>query len=327
MPALVVLGVVGVIAVIWPAFARSRGVAYLRAPLLGSAAALVPVITIGYVANRYLGDFVPLLAIAGLAGLHTLLRRREEPSHRRSANGFLVVAAVLAVFGVWVNTSLALEYQRLADPLTLQQRTEAVRLQYGVDRRLGGRPRDVSFLPDLPERAGPAFTSAVVGSCDAMYWSDGQAWWEIEGQPAAGVVALRVTFPRRLGDAWQPLLVTGNGDLAVGVKGAGDTVQFGLGLIGTDHALHWVPGLGATPARSTGVDVDIVVSRPRRDITVVMGGENVLDIPIPTTPPIAPYRLGTAHTAGIADRFAGAVTPRQPDLGLCRELLRRSGAG
>jgi hypothetical protein len=104
-------------------------------------------------------------------------------------------------------------------------------------------------------------------------------------------------------------------------------VQFGLGLIGTDNAFHWVPGLSAKPPRATGVDVDIVVSRPRRDITVVMGGKNVLDIPIPTTPPVAPYRLGTAHTAGIADHFTGDLTLRRPDLGLCRGLLRRSGAG
>ena len=78
MPVLVLLGAVGVVALLRPAVARERAVAFVRAPLLGSVVAVVPTVAIVYVADRYLGDFVPLLLLPALVGLHTLLRRREE---------------------------------------------------------------------------------------------------------------------------------------------------------------------------------------------------------------------------------------------------------
>jgi hypothetical protein len=234
----------------------------------------------------------------------------------------LAIAAMLGAFGLWVNASLALVYQGLIAPVNLQQRTEMVAFQYRVDQLFGGRPRDVVFSSVLPKRVGTAFTTLVVGSCSAVYWSDGENWWELEGQPASGVFQLHVEFPHHLGREWQPILATGNDQLVVGVRDDDGRYEFGIGYQGPT-ALSFVPGVEYRSLRSA--NMEIVVSNPRHDISVLIDGSDVADLPIPAHRSIAPYQLGVATRAGAAHYFGGTVTGLAPQLTLCRELQRRRG--
>ena len=153
-------------------------------------------------------------------------------------------------------------------------------------------------------------------------WFDGRQWWESKAA-TCGVFRLRVEFPEHLGHHWQPLLVADGGEVAIGVRRVGHETEFGLGQIGTDHVLHWVSGSRSRPPRAA--DVEIVLSRPRQEVSVLIAGSDVLDLPLSQQLRL-PARLGRASTPGIARKFAGVVTPEPPDLSLCRELLRRHGA-
>jgi hypothetical protein len=111
MPLFTVLGAVGVVTVV-------RRIPALRIPLLAALVGVVPTLTIGYVANRYLADFMPFLVLASLAGLHVVLREVPSlPPQRRKA--ICVAFVVLAGLSVVANFGLAYVYQRNFSPARL----------------------------------------------------------------------------------------------------------------------------------------------------------------------------------------------------------------
>ena len=65
MPALALLGAFGLWATVVCSYARTRALAALRVPMLGAGAGVILVLAIAFVANRYLGDWLPLLALGG----------------------------------------------------------------------------------------------------------------------------------------------------------------------------------------------------------------------------------------------------------------------
>ena len=326
MPALVLLTAVGLVAVVLPRFSRGRGAAALRAPLIGSALAVIPVITVAYVGNRYLGDFLPFLFLGSIGGLQTLLRRREDAPTRRWATVGLGATAVLAVFGVWTNFSLALEYQRLYMPSKPAARSGMLSWQYALDGRLGGAPRAARFVSVLPATPASPGTTAVVGQCRALYWSDGQYWWAVEGTPASGWFRLRVHVPSDLPASWQPLLGLGPAgrQLVVGVHRAAGGAELGLGQVGTDGALHFLPS-GTILDRPGTYDVDAVIGGPQQRAALSVDDTVVLDIPLGEPPATTPFTVGTAATPGVAPKFDGRVRLLPSRLGVCRDLLSRRG--
>jgi hypothetical protein len=79
--------------------------------VVGAAFGCFAVLQLGYIANRYLADLVPLLLVAGFIGAHRLLVLLDtrRPAIRRSVLGGL---ALLTLASVLVNAALALSYQR-----------------------------------------------------------------------------------------------------------------------------------------------------------------------------------------------------------------------
>lgn len=328
MPAVALLGAVGLWATIKSSYARTRAVAALRAPMLGAAAGVVLVLTIAFVANRYLGDWLPLLVIGALAGLQVLLRRREDATRRRAASVLLALAALLAVFGLWTNTSLAFMYQRLYSPHWDAQRAGMLGLQYDIDGWFGGAPRDARFVSDLPERPVSAGTTVVVGDCAAVYWSDGRHWRPVEGAPAGGWFRFRVEPARDVGADWQPLVAWGPAgrENVVGLRRRGDRVDFGLAQP-TASGIHWFRSRQLLRVPRPEFVVEMHVDRPLRDILVTVddhfagGFGNVRGLL-----PDGPFRVGRARTSGAAKRFAGRLEPLPARGTLCSRLEdRRSG--
>lgn len=180
MPLLVVLGVVGLVAVIRPppgSGARGSTLAVLRIPVLGAAAGCAGMLAIAFVAHRYLGDVFPLLALLALAGLHRCGRWFGGPLRP----GSVAVGSGLLLLGIWglvANLGLALEYQRLIAPVDPGLRTGLVQRQYELGP--GEPPAPIARVTDrgdLPEDPGRRGDVAVLGPrCDAVAWSDGFGW-------------------------------------------------------------------------------------------------------------------------------------------------------
>ncbi len=105
------------------------------------------VVALAWVDQRYEGDWLPLLAVGGLAGLYALLDRRERARTARGRqvlSALLVLFAIVGVFQVWVNGSLAVLFQRLYNPSDTTLRAGMLGTQYDIDRLLGGGSRDVT---------------------------------------------------------------------------------------------------------------------------------------------------------------------------------------
>lgn len=176
--------------------------ALLRVPALGAAAGCAGVLTIAFIANRYLGDLFPLLAVLGLAGVQVTASwwRRAHPTRLLA-----VPLVLLGVWGVAANLALAIEYQRLIAPVDPATRDAFVAWQYElsdgthrVQDRSGPRGSDVDI--------GPRGTIMVVSDVWCS-WSDGFGWHRLHDDGIASPsppVPICVELARRLGGLRQP---------------------------------------------------------------------------------------------------------------------------
>lgn len=172
MPAATVLAVVGAVTVV-----RRRTSRSLLPALAGAVAGASTVLTIGFVAHRYLGDAVPLVLLLALVGLHRL-----------TATRWLAAVVPLALASVVVNLGLALLYQRAySDNIEPPARAEFLGWQ---DRWSPGGLEDTTVRGDIlsPPVDGDVF---VVGPCAGVYWSDGERWHAAERTPATGRLRVR----------------------------------------------------------------------------------------------------------------------------------------
>jgi hypothetical protein len=289
--------------------------------LLGALAGLGLTVAISYVAQRYLGDWVPLLVLGALIGLQALLRRRDEPEHRRAATAWIAVAAVLAVFGIWVNGGLALVYARLYKPQHDTDRLAMLTLQHDLD--VGG-PHSLGHSARLPARPASAGTTWVVGDCDAVYWSDGRSWSPVQGRAASGWFRLRVR-PSDLSSGWRTLVTDGRPGAGVGVEmrrtrnsGASGGADLRVGAIGRNGRVVASAFPVALPFGPGEHRVTIVLDHALRSVRVSVDGTDAVQVR-GTRSPIrdGPFRLGPG-------------VRRLPDsIGLCRDLVgnQLGGAG
>ena len=170
-PALCILTAVGVGALI-----RRRRHAVAWAVLGGAALVGVgPTLAIGFTANRYLADFVPALVVLGAVGVWTVV------DHRLGRRTVMTTA----VLGVVVVSAITIQSQRLFLIPRDEDRHAFVDLQYRFDNALfGSRPPPAvhrgTTLPSPTEEQ----SVFIVGSCEALYWSDGHGWFPLERAPS-----------------------------------------------------------------------------------------------------------------------------------------------
>ena len=181
MPVIFLLGLVGVVVVFRPTRPRDRsrahdhvhggapepstvaepestpGIAALRLPLVGAAAGTAGILTIAFIAERYLADAMPLLLLASVAGWHYVCSRWSGiPGKTRTVGAVLLV--LLALFELWTTFSLSLFYQRELGPaVTIPQRAGMVAFQEQVHRSFPGDRRPTSgSCPDCPPAPRPS---------------------------------------------------------------------------------------------------------------------------------------------------------------------------
>jgi hypothetical protein len=158
---LLVLAVVGAVWAI-----RTRRFAVV-AMVVATASAAVPSLAIGFVANRYLIDFLPALALA--AAFAVWLEPPRLPALRPLAIGLIVWgAAVNIVLGVW--------WTNAGEPSFIESR---VRLD---ERLFGGVPPGVSRLGDVGESAlfGTIVVDGDGDDCRGVYVVGRETWNSVE---------------------------------------------------------------------------------------------------------------------------------------------------
>lgn len=186
-PLLVVLSIVGL--VVFVRLFRSESFWILVAPVIASIAAAGGVIGWGYITTRYLTDFLPgmlVLAAIALAALAKYAAGREAPVASRRMTTALVAAGVLVVWSVLANLAIAFSYSFSAGDSAAEV-TRLLSVQDAAASVIGPDLEDrVIFVDALPyDRLHPPApgTLAVLGECDALYYSNGEpvdSWIEVE---------------------------------------------------------------------------------------------------------------------------------------------------
>ena len=179
MPLLFLLGCFGLIVMFRRGAPRQAGP--VRIVLLGAGAATAGIFLWGYISNRYLAELMPIVILASIVGLIELWRRLDtkapRPRHRA-----LVAIAILGVFGIVANLGIT---STPPDPFASGGRRihDYVATQKAISD-LTGHPlaRYITRGSRLP-RLAPADQLYVVGNCDALFISTGEAaitWVPVE---------------------------------------------------------------------------------------------------------------------------------------------------
>ena len=325
MPGIFILAALGVIAAVSPRYARSAGARLLRVPLLGAAVAILPTVFIAFVAQRYLADFLPLLTIGALAGLHTLLRRRTEtpPNQRRRTTAILVGIGVLSAFGIWANGSLAFLYQRLYNPFPESNRAGTLGFQYRIDRAISSGTNQLQRVTAVARRPAPAGTTAIVGDCAALYWSDGRTWRLVEGAPGGGVFRIEASVPPAAPRLWRPLIAWGapGAQDVIGVRRTGASVQVSLAVYQPGRELEFNRfELRVALSPQTKHVFEVVVSDPLHLVRVRIDGVDVLILDREPRLPQGTINIGHAETSGVAPDYGSPIRRLHPSNAVCRQI-------
>ncbi len=340
MPAFVAAGVVGLWSVFRPARRRrhgprrvSGGLAVLRVPVVGAVVGTFGSLEIAYIAERYLADWMPLLILAGLAGLAVVVERSRSMA-RWARRAIVVGGCALALFGVVTNLALAILYQRELNPWGPQtsSRAQFVDLQERIDQGLyGNPPQGVTIVQHLP-RIEPAGSLVILGNCAALYQSNGASWSAVEQSAADGHYRFSVTFAALPGASgnYQPLVVTGRpgaGDY-VAVRSVGpDAVRFAYLFQAPFKTWMEGPTVPVTPDRSYVVDVVLdanteteVVTMNGVTVSTSGSGSGYIRMPVHVTFGADPIGGPTARA------FSGKLTRLPTPTPTCDKLRRRLGA-
>jgi hypothetical protein len=301
-------------------------VARTRLLLLASGSAAAALMLWGYIAPRYLGDFVPFLVLASAVAMADIFRRLE--GRRRSVQvGTLAVLSVLALFSIVANIGMAIV------PISTEwdnpQVVNYVDAQKTVSD-LTGHPLKARVVRgnSLPEW-GPAGQLYVVGNCSGLYISTGEdystvpiqtyeraTWFTVElGQPFEHTFRVTVKSPQ-LGETGSVSLVSAGKytvRLSAAATGAAHRVLLRFGVYGGATTSY-----GASVAVNSGTTHSVVVTTDPETHEVAASVDGV--VRLATTLPIGePIRNSAArpHSQGAA--LSARTTPT-PAL-LCQSLI------
>jgi hypothetical protein len=212
-PLLFLLSIWGLVTAFRP---RAIGrVAKTRLLLIASGSAGAALMLWGYIAPRYMGDFVPFLVLASAVAAADIFRRLE--GRKRSVRlGSLAVIAVVALFSIWANVGMAIVPNEEWD---VTQALNYVQAQKDISD-LTGHPLEANVVRgnSLPAWA-PAGQLYVVRDCSGFYISNGENYSTVPSQQYTRTTWMTV----ELGQAFQHAF-----RLGVGTPTAGGTQSFPL---------------------------------------------------------------------------------------------------
>jgi hypothetical protein len=301
----------------------------IRVAAIAAGAAAAALLPFGYIANRYLTDFAPVLIVAGAVGLQVLLRHRLTLTARWWVRAGVVALVPLALFTTWVNFALAVQNQReWSYNVDAGVIAGYIGFQRDVNNALGGQPIHVGRGSELPNGVGHPGALFVIGNCDALYVSDALAnnsakkspWNGVERTRKAGHFVLQATFPRRPVGTRVPIYTTGP---------LGSSNILYAEYRPDDEILFAYAPANAEPTRYVGFSVDFdrqytvdLVADWRTGVqTVKLDDVVVLDSGYRYKG--TDFRIGrNGGISGVAARFPGRLEPQRLGTPLCHALLR-----
>lgn len=326
MPLLFVLGVWGVIAAFRPGASRWLGV--MRLLLLATAAATAAVLLFGYMADRYLADFLPFFILASVIGLVELWRYLDSrPRWVRSIALFLIFA--IGIFSIWANVGAAIT------PSGQWTRTQAQNY-VTFEKNVSGAGLDsmVRFGSTLPYFA-PQGELYVVGSCRGLYVSSGFSYQTVPGeqlqhdtwipveQQASMHHTLTVEFNRAVNPSDGPVVLLRYGPSSLDLVPIGpDRVEMSLRTPG-------VPVPAWPPATASPVQVRPhvvysyeVTTDPNLAAIDAEGQNESLQHYLPGSGPATVAVTGSTAGSGALATVTNTIRSSQP-MTLCRSFLSK----
>ncbi len=306
----------------------SQGHALMRIPLIVGAGATFVDFELGYIAPRYLGDFLPFLILGGAIGLIDLWGRWElqQKSARRAG---VAAVVVLALFSLAANLGISLSATTQWTPTQATNYLQMIKaVSDATGHPLTNQIHRGSALPFW----APANEVFVVGDCAGLYVSSGvnfqvvptfqieRSTWVTVEQASAFDTSLYVTFntpPSTLGTGVQLFSI---GLDTVFIRSAGHgKVQFVLG-----DPRFPVFGPPFKPILGARYGTQIVTNTVLHTVSVSMGFSVVLSGLLSGAAFGVPIRV--QHQANDAFGLPAPLTVRtQPtpptDVSLCRSLL------
>lgn len=194
MPLLTGLGIWGLVCTLRP---RPHGrIAEVRFVLIPAVIGCAGVLLWGYIANRYMADFMPLIIVAASVGLIDIARRFEGRSRAVRRRSFAVLV-VLGVLGVGVNAAVS------ATPSSSWSKGQLVNLlSYQRIFSPGALRSTLTVTNHLPTWA-PAGRLFATPTCSGLYRSNGENFADVPGQQAEHLTMSPVIQgPQYVHDLW-----------------------------------------------------------------------------------------------------------------------------
>ncbi len=253
-------------------------VALTRFLLLAAGIAGAALLIWGYIAPRYLADFVPFLVLASAVAVVDIWRRLEG-GRRQVRVGTLVVIAAVAVFTIAANIGLAITPNEEWNSTQLLHYVEAQKAVSDVT----GHPLSSQVVRgnSLPVW-GPADQLYVVGDCQALYISNGEyystvpsqqfqrtTWMAVErGHSFQHTFRIRFNSPQAGGPGSLALVTAGSSTMTVNVplRANHHLIEVDFGLVGKGGPLYGVSAY-VNPGSSHQV---VVITDPAKHLAEVM---------------------------------------------------------
>lgn len=298
MPALALLAIAGVVVLV-RRLRTDTALAFVVCTV-AAAIAVFPTLALGFIANRYLIDFVPLLIVPAVVAIQSGLAvwngsaRRSQPARRARAPIVIGgVAVALAAFQLWTNAGITLTYQRMWAAPDAQVLRGFAGWQEAVASTVGTGGYRVLRLTSLPAKPPPD-TLAIVGRCDGLYFGDPHyVWAQLEVGPSTHVrTRVRFVADARPGTRQSLVVMPGSPGLNVSVVAEGsDRFRFEV----VDAAGHASTRSAITVPVDRTATVDVVIDPAIRATRVAVDGRTALDA------------QGTAIPAGTAQLVVPAA--------------------
>ena len=306
-------------------------VALTRLLLLAAGSAGAALLLWGYIAPRYLGDFVPFLVLASAVAMADIWRRLDGRS-RRLRLGTLGVLTVAALFSIVANFGIAVTPN---EEWTGNQPLHYVEAQKAIAGLTGQSLRSRVVRGRSLPVWGPADQLYVVGNCDGLYVSNGEDYSTVPSQQFSRTTWLVVehghTFEHSFRLTVRP--VTGATETLPLVSAGDSTVVISAAKTANPHNVELTYGLDSpgqeqvgnsfeVPANSTHT-VDVITDPAKRLVQATTDGAVNLEKGAYVEQPIV-SDAAHAHSQGVPPALTAVdTTSSLPSPTLCQSLIGR----
>jgi hypothetical protein len=301
-------------------------VARTRLLLLAAGSAGAALMLWGYIAPRYLGDFVPFLALASAVAMADIFRRLDG-RERAVKVGAVAAITVAAMLGIIANIGMAVVPN---EEWSTAQVHSFVQAQKAVSDIIGHPLQSRVLRGDSLPVWAPAGQLYVAGNCTGLYISNGERFYTVPSEQYLRSTWMTVelgptaehTFSLRVGNV--------RGPETVRLLSAGpDTVEVTAQPIPVGHRvlLTFNNTQGQTTVKGSAVEVDpntthnvvVITDHQKHQFETSIDGVNRAFVPLTNNKPIRVYSSTSGSTAAAGPLYVSSVPAAQPTL--CQSLV------